>query len=135
MVPAIGVVADDLATVLLVLLDFWEAHNSWAVGALDPERSDDLLDNSGGSSYFDVFGAHGAVLVHDEPVFNAELAEKVVAVVTFFSISTQLYGKHGVRKNEVEKDLLGWYLLKQIWQRRKSVKDLSISKMAILSVS
>ena len=69
------IVAHDFPALGFMLLYFRKSDDLWAERALDPERVNDLLHNSGGSSNFDVFMAHWAVFVQDQPIFNTELAE------------------------------------------------------------
>ena len=49
---------------------------------------DDLFDYARGPSDLDVLVAHWAVFVEYEPILDAEFAEQLVAVVTFFGVST-----------------------------------------------
>jgi len=58
--------------------------------ARNPERMDDLLHNSACSSDSDILVAAWAVLVQLQPVLNAPLAEKLVAVIAFFGFSADL---------------------------------------------
>ena len=81
------VIAHDFGTLSLMLFDLGETHDGRTVRTLDPERVNDLLDNSRRSSYLDIQMAHGAVFVHNEPVLDAQLAVKLVAVVTLLRIS------------------------------------------------
>ena len=61
--------------------------------------------------------AHRAVLVHDQPVLDAELAVKLVAVVAFFSVTAHLYQGNPMLVANTKESRYG-YLLKHIWQRR-----------------
>jgi hypothetical protein len=51
---------------------------------------DDLPDNTRRPSNPDVFMAHGAVLVKDQPILDASLAKQLVAVVTLLCVSCHL---------------------------------------------
>ena len=57
---------------------------------LNSERINDLFDHSRRPSDLNVQVTHGTGLVENEPVLNAQLAEKLVAVVTFLCISAHL---------------------------------------------
>ena len=48
----------------------------------------DLFDYAGGSPDLDILVAHWAVFVEYKPILDAELAEQLVTVVTFFGVST-----------------------------------------------
>ena len=85
------IVTHDFPALGLMFLYFRKSDDLWAEGALDPERVNDFFHNPGGTSNFDVFMAHRAVFVQDQPIFNAELAEQLVAIVTFFCISAHFY--------------------------------------------
>ena len=61
--------------------------------AFNPERANNLSYYSGSSSDSDVFVTHGTILIQNEPVFNASLAKKLVAIVALFCISSDLYRK------------------------------------------
>jgi hypothetical protein len=73
--PAQRVVAFDLATDLLVLVDLGESEKLVTESTGNGEREDDFLYNSTGTSYTNVFVTTGTVLIDLEPVFNTLLAE------------------------------------------------------------
>ena len=54
---------------------------------MNTERIDNLLDNSRRTPDLNVEMAHWAILVHYQPILNAELTVQLVAVVTLFGIS------------------------------------------------
>ena len=72
-----------------MLLNLRKTNHLRTIRALDSERLDDLFDHSRSSSNFDVLMAHRAIFIQDEPVFNAKLAEQLIAIVTFFGVSGQ----------------------------------------------
>lgn len=84
------VVTAHLAALSFMALDLRKSHNCWTVRALDPEGVDDFLDHTRSSTNFDVKMAHGAIFVHNEPVLDAELAVKLVAIIALFRIATHL---------------------------------------------
>lgn len=126
MLIAKWVIAHDLTALSLVFLDLVETDDLRTKAALNPKAMDYLLDHAAGSSDLDVLVAHRAVFVKNEPVLDAKLAKKLVAVVTLFRLTAHLFKRWSI---------FSGHLLKQIWQSKKSVKLLSISKIAILSVS
>ena len=81
------IVADNLATLRLMLLDVGEPNDGRTVRALDPERVDYLLDDARRSPDLDIKMAHRAVLVHDQPILDAQLAVQLVAVVALLRVS------------------------------------------------
>ena len=74
-----------------MLFDFGESDYGWAVRALDPERVNDLFDNSRCSTYLDIEMTHRAIFIHDQPVFDAQFTIELVTVVTLLGITTHLY--------------------------------------------
>ena len=84
------VVADHLATDSFMSLDLRQTYHSRAIAALRPKRCDDLLDDTRGSSDLDVLRTHRTVLVVHKPVLDAQLTKQIIAVVTLFSVTTQL---------------------------------------------
>ena len=94
------VIADDLTALGLVLLDLGEADHGRAVCTLNSERVNDLLDDSGCTAYLDIKVAHGAVLIHDQPILNAQFAVELVAVVALLGVTAHLYN-HGEKEEEV----------------------------------
>jgi hypothetical protein len=74
-----------------VSLDLREPTLLLAILAFNPERANNLTYNSRSSSDSDVFVTHGTILIQNEPVFNASLAKKLVAIVALFCISSNLY--------------------------------------------
>ena len=55
--------------------------------ALDSERVDDLFYHTGSAPNLNVQMAHRTVLVHDEPVLDAELAVEFVTIVAFLCVT------------------------------------------------
>lgn len=86
-----GVVADDLAALCFVLFDLGESYDGRTVRTLDSERVNDLFDDTRCASDFDIQMTHRAVFVHNQPVLNAQLAIKFVAVVALLCISAHFY--------------------------------------------
>ncbi len=72
-------------------LDFRQSHNFYTILAFNPEGCYNFSDNSGRATDSYVFVAHWAVLVQNQPIFNASFAKELVAIVTFFGISSDLY--------------------------------------------
>lgn len=90
MLAADGVVAHDLAALRFVLLDLVQPDDGWTKGTLYPIAVDDLLHDSTGAPNLDILVAHRAVFVENEPVFDAQLAEELVAVVTLLRVAAHL---------------------------------------------
>ena len=70
-----------------MLLNLTESDHFWAKAALNPERVNDLFHYPRCTSYLYVLVTHRAILVEYQPVLNAQLAEQLVAVVTFLGIA------------------------------------------------
>jgi len=70
-----------------MLLDLAQSELLGAELALDAERVDNLADHARRTADADVLVAHRAVLVKNQPVLDAALAEELVAVVAFFSLA------------------------------------------------
>ena len=70
-----------------------QSEDHLTVLAFDPEGVNNLLNHSGCSSYPDVLVAHWTVLLKDEPIFNASLAEKLITIIALFCIFSNLYNK------------------------------------------
>ena len=73
-----------------MLFDLREADYGRAVRALDPERVNDLFDDPGSAAYLYIKVTHWAILIHDQPVLDAQFTIELVTVVTFLSIATHL---------------------------------------------
>ena len=59
------IVTHDFPALGFMLLYLRKSDDLWAERALNSERVNDLLNNTGGPSDFDVFMAHWAVFVQD----------------------------------------------------------------------
>ena len=64
-----------------------------AILTLDPEGVDDLPDDPRGAPDANVLVAHRTVLVQNEPVLYASLAEQLIAVVALLGIPCHLYSR------------------------------------------
>ncbi len=90
MFSAQRIITQNLATLLLVLLDLANPHHLFAILAGDVKGHDDFLDHSRRFFNPNVFVTHWTIFVQNQPVFNASLAEKLIAIVAFFGITRNL---------------------------------------------
>jgi hypothetical protein len=65
-----------------------------AVLAFNAKRTNNFSNNTGCSSNSDVFMAHGTVLIQNQPVFYASFTKELIAIITFFCISGDLYSDY-----------------------------------------
>ena len=73
-----------------MLVYLGDAHYLGTKLALNLKRVNNFLDDSRCPTNFDVFMAHRAFFIQDKPIFNAQLAKQLVAVVTLLCIATHL---------------------------------------------
>ena len=85
------IVASNLSTFLLMRVEIREALLLLAEFALDAERVNNLSNDARCTSNTDVFMAHWAVLIQNQPILYTSLAKELIAIVTFFGITSDLY--------------------------------------------